>query len=48
VGLFNVREAFGDGVVLFDSSGEYALINEWGVTLDLIKKQEEMIKSKKR
>nr|XP_004505393.1 WUSCHEL-related homeobox 9-like isoform X2 [Cicer arietinum] len=33
VGPFNVREAFGDGAVLFDSTGHPILTDDWGVTL---------------
>lgn len=33
VGPFNVRANFGDGAVLFDSSGQRVLTDEWGVTL---------------
>lgn len=33
VGPFNVREAFGDNVVLIHSSGQPVLTNEWGVSL---------------
>ncbi|KAJ4840407.1 hypothetical protein Tsubulata_002067 [Turnera subulata] len=32
-GPFNVREAFGDDVMLLHSSGQPVLTNEWGVTL---------------
>ncbi|CAI8618294.1 unnamed protein product [Vicia faba] len=34
VGPFNVRANFGDGAVLFDSSGQQVPTDEWGVTLD--------------
>lgn len=33
VGPFNVKEAFGDDVVLVDSSGQTVVTDEWGVTL---------------
>ncbi|CAK7350489.1 unnamed protein product [Dovyalis caffra] len=33
MGPFNVREAFGDDVLLIHSSGQPVLTNEWGVTL---------------
>ncbi|KAK4858494.1 hypothetical protein QYF36_017303 [Acer negundo] len=33
VGPFNVREAFGEGAVLINSSGHPVLTNEWGITL---------------
>lgn len=32
-GPFSVREAFGDDVVLIQSSGQPVLTDEWGVTL---------------
>uniref|UniRef100_A0A6N2KFS3 Homeobox domain-containing protein n=1 Tax=Salix viminalis TaxID=40686 RepID=A0A6N2KFS3_SALVM len=34
MGPFNVREAFGDDILLIHSSGQPVLTNEWGVTLD--------------
>ncbi|XP_058733854.1 WUSCHEL-related homeobox 9-like [Vicia villosa] len=34
VGPFNVGANFGDGAVLFDSSGQRVPTDEWGVTLD--------------
>jgi hypothetical protein len=34
VGRFNVREIFGDGVVLTDSFFQPIPIDEWGVTLE--------------
>ena len=33
VGPFNVREAFGDDVILINSAGQTVLTNDWGVTL---------------
>lgn len=33
LGPFNVREAFGDNIVLIHSSGQPVFTNEWGVTL---------------
>ncbi|GAU45709.1 hypothetical protein TSUD_86850 [Trifolium subterraneum] len=33
-GPFNIRQIFGDGAVLFDSSGQIVLTDEWGVTLN--------------
>ncbi|MFS8023122.1 putative transcription factor homeobox-WOX family [Helianthus anomalus] len=32
-GPFNIKEAFGDDVVLIDSSGQTVVTDEWGVTL---------------
>ena len=34
MGPFNVREAFGDDILLIHSSGQPVLTNEWGITLE--------------
>nr|TKS02809.1 WOX9b [Populus alba] len=34
MGPFNVREAFGDNILLIHSSGQPVLTNEWGITLE--------------